>query len=190
MRCITETEGTADSSAGSDAREDIKSRFARVLSEHGAALRRLAASYTDTKSDCDDLEQDIALAIWQALPGFRRECSERTFVFRIAHNRGIRHVSRRRLLVAVEPGELDVVDPSPNAEALCSSMQESNWLLGAVRSLPTIYRQILVLSLEGMDYSEISQVLGIGESNVGVRLNRARHLLKTLLEQSGRGRSG
>ena len=36
--------------------------------------------------------------------------------------------------------------------------------------------------LEGMEYTEIADVVGISESNVGVRLNRARQRLKTLLE--------
>jgi RNA polymerase sigma-70 factor (ECF subfamily) len=45
-----------------------------------------------------------------------------------------------------------------------------------------IYRQVITLTLEGLSYREIAQVLGIGESNVGVRLNRARQLLRTTLE--------
>ena len=39
-----------------------------------------------------------------------------------------------------------------------------------------------MLTLEGLGYKEISEVLGISESNVGVRLSRARQLLHDLLE--------
>ena len=49
----------------------------------------LAFSYEAVASVREELVQEIALAIWQALPRFRGECSERTFVFRIAHNRGL-----------------------------------------------------------------------------------------------------
>ena len=43
-------------------------------------------------------------------------------------------------------------------------------------------RQVVTLMLEGMDYSEIAQVLGISESNVGARLSRARQVLRELME--------
>ena len=61
---------------------------------------RLAASYTEHSSDRDDLFQDIAIALWKALPGFRGECSERTFLFRVAHNRAIDYLRRHRAITA------------------------------------------------------------------------------------------
>ena len=41
-----------------------------------------------------------------------------------------------------------------------------------------------MLALEGMGYREIADVVGISESNVGVRLNRARERLRELLEET------
>ena len=52
----------------------------------------------------------------------------------------------------------------------------------AVRGLPLIYREIVLLALEGLDYREISEVVGISESNVGARLSRARQQLRQVLE--------
>ena len=71
--------------------ERAEVRFGRLLQEHGPALNRLAAGYEWDPVERQDLLQDIALAIWRALPAFRGESSERTFVFRIAHNRGLTH---------------------------------------------------------------------------------------------------
>lgn len=122
------------------------------------------------------------MALWRALPSFRGDCSERTFVFRIAHNRCITHLSKRRVNVSLDEAEIDVEDPSANAEAGLSEEQERQRLLAAIRELPAIHREVLVLALEGMSYREIAEVVGIGESNVGVRLNRARDRLKELLE--------
>src|ERR1041385_7566328 len=75
-------------------RAELERKFDELLSQHGAALTLLAGSYTNSSSDRDDLMQEIAIAIWQALPRFRGECSERTFLFRIAHNRSISFLSR------------------------------------------------------------------------------------------------
>jgi RNA polymerase sigma-70 factor (ECF subfamily) len=154
----------------------------RLLTANRAALARLAGSYARTPSDRDDLVQDIAIALWRALPSFRGECSERTFLFRIAHNRCMTHLSKRRpAALSLEDAPFESEDSSAGTEAALSDQQERLRLLRAIRSLPLIYREVVVLSLEDMDYREIAAVVGISESNVGVRLNRARRRLRELL---------
>ena len=172
----------ADIRVDASSRAAIDERFRSLLDANGPALARLAASYTRSPTDRDDLLQDIAMAVWQALPKFRGECSERTFLFRIAHNRCLAQVSRRRSTVAIEDEPIDLEDPSPNAERQLSQEQQVERLHQAVRRLPLIYREVITLTLEGLPYKDIAQVLGIGESNVGVRLNRARQMLRTLIE--------
>jgi RNA polymerase sigma factor (sigma-70 family) len=160
---------------------ELEERFHQLLSVNGAALSRLAASYTNSKSDRDDLFQDIALAIWLALPRFRGESSERTFIFRIAHNRAITFLSQRRTLTMPDD-EIELPDPRPNPEKELAKEQQETRLFEAIHNLPIDYRQVITLILEGMSYTEIAEIFGIGESNVGVRLNRARQMLRRLLE--------
>ncbi len=157
-------------------------RFTALLEANGAALRRLAASYTRNASDRDDLLQDIAIGLWQALPRFRGESSERTFLFRIAHNRCLSFIARRRNFVPLdEPGVDEPADSAPTPEAQLGAQQDAARLMQGLHGLPVMYREVLVLALEDMDYREISQVLGISATNVGVRLNRARALLRVHL---------
>jgi len=161
----------------------LREEFAKLLATHGPALRRLAASYARSANDREDLLQDIAIALWMALPKFRRECSERTFLFRIAHNRGISYFSKQRPIVPMSTEDLEAnseyVTDSP--ESSLSQEQQEHRLQHAVHSLPIIYRQVIILSLEGLEYKEIAQVLGITENNVGVRANRGRQLLRDLM---------
>jgi RNA polymerase sigma factor (sigma-70 family) len=167
--------------AENNSRAALEERFHQLLSTIGPALIRLAASYTNSRSDRDDLFQDIALAIWQALPRFRGESSERTFIFRIAHNRAITYIAQRR--PATASGEdIEVPDPRPNPEKGFATEQQEARLFEAIHNLPIDYRQVITLTLEDMSYTEIAEILGISESNVGVRLNRARQMLRQLLE--------
>jgi RNA polymerase sigma factor (sigma-70 family) len=161
-------------------RAELERQFDRLLAENGPALARLAASYTNTAADRDDLVQEIALSIWRGLPHFRGECSERTFLFRIAHNRAVTHLTRRRPQATVEA--VDVPDSAPDPEAGLAREQQGERLRRAVRALPLIYRQVVTLMLEGMEYGEIAQVLGLSESNVGTRLTRARQMLRESME--------
>jgi RNA polymerase sigma-70 factor (ECF subfamily) len=164
-------------------RAAFEERFRRLLDGHAPALARMAASYTRSASDRDDLLQDIAMAVWKALPGFRGECSDRTFLFRIAHNRCLTFLSKRRVMVPLDDEDIEPEDPALTTEHQMSLEQQRGRLVAAVRRLPLIYRQAITLTLEGLSYKELAEVLGISESNVGVRLNRARTLLKTLLEE-------
>jgi RNA polymerase sigma-70 factor (ECF subfamily) len=159
----------------------LEKRFHQLLADNGGALLRLAASYTSTAGDRDDLFQDIALAVWKALPQFRGDSSERTFIFRIAHNRAITYLSQRRP-ITTSYDELELPDPRPNPERGFARDQQQSRLFEAIRRLPFDYRQVITLTLEGMSYSETADVLGIGESNVGVRLNRAKQMLREMLE--------
>src|SRR5262245_56065161 len=114
--------------------EGSDARLAAVLEAHGAPLGRLAASYARTPPEREDLYQEIVVAIWKALPRFRGECSERTFIFRIAHNRGIAHLAQRRVLTTAE--DVEVEAPGPNPEQSLSRAQEGRRLLDAVQRLP------------------------------------------------------
>ena len=157
------------------------------MEAEGAALARLAASYARGPGDGEDLFQDIAVAIWQALPRFRGECSERTFLFRIAHNRGIAHVARRRLPTIDAAEDVELPDKRPNPEQQLSVEQQGRQLLDAIRCLPLGHRQVVTLALEGMSYGEIGDVLGIAEGNVGARLTRARQMLRAQLQGKSYG---
>jgi RNA polymerase sigma factor (sigma-70 family) len=162
-------------------RHALEQQFERILGEHGAAISRLAYSYETVAGIREELVQEIALAIWQALSHFRGECSERTFVFRIAHNRGLTHVWRRRppQQSLDELEEIDEpVDPRPHPEEQAAQTNRRAQLMSAIQSLPVAHRQMIVLMLEGLSYAEIGEVLGITENNVAVRLTRARRALK------------
>jgi RNA polymerase sigma-70 factor, ECF subfamily len=176
------TENTGETRAG----ETREVRFDRILREYGPALSRLAFGYERVSGARDELTQDIALALWQALPHFRGECSERTFVYRIAHNRGLTHVCKRRpayeSLDELTPLQ-EPVDPRPHPEQQAVISHERGRLRTAIQGLPLGYRQVVMLMLEDLSHAEIAEVLGITESNVAVRLNRARKALKEALEE-------
>jgi RNA polymerase sigma factor (sigma-70 family) len=162
-------------------RADLERWFDALLVAHGPALSRLASSYVRGSGDREDLLQEIALAIWMALPRFRGESSERTFLFRIAHNRAITHLGKRRPPMSDVDEQLEIEDETPGPERRLSAEQEGQRLLSAIHQLPIAYAQVVTLTLEGMSYTEIAEVLGISETNVGARLTRSREMMRKLL---------
>ncbi|HEY8568118.1 RNA polymerase sigma factor, partial [Microbulbifer sp.] len=109
--------------------------------------------------------------------------SLRTFVYRIAHNRSVTQLARRR--DSDDSDLLETVpDERPGPEARLMQSRDAERLMRAVSTLPLGMRQVLTLRFEGLGYSEISEVLGISESNVAVRLNRARERLNAKLSET------
>lgn len=176
---------TADDLMSDDATQ--RATFARLLAAHGAGLARVARVYARSPAEAADLAQDLAVAIWTALPTFRGACSERTFVYRIAHNRGISHAEGRRVReratpVVAEPP--DVADSRPSLEEELDAARRRDALFRALGELPAGSRAVLTLALEGLPHDEVADVLGTTPNSVAVRLSRARTELRKKLVQT------
>jgi len=166
----------------------VAARLERLLAEHGGAVARVAASYERDRGRQQDLVQEIALALWRALPGFRGDCSERTFVLRIALYRGITHSTRRPPAAEALDAIAEPAAPDPDPERSAEARQRVARLQAAIPRLPLGQRQVLTLALEGLSHREIGEVLGLRENAVAVRLTRARQTLRELLAVEERRR--
>jgi RNA polymerase sigma factor (sigma-70 family) len=156
----------------------------RVLATHAAALARIVASYEMRPALREELLQDIAFALWRALPAFRHEASEKTFVMRIATNRALSHIAARPPAVDGLDAAESVADATPRPDELAARFESAGRLQSAVHSLPLPLRQVMVLAFEGLANDEIATVLGLTSGNVGVRLHRGKALLKSALGET------
>ena len=80
-----------------------RERYLNLIETHTPALRRLCHSYFESRTASEDLFQEIALAIWTALPRFRGECSDRTWLYRIAHNVALTIAAKSRISLSAVP---------------------------------------------------------------------------------------
>jgi RNA polymerase sigma-70 factor (ECF subfamily) len=75
---------------------------------------------------------------------------------------------------------MEIVDISADPQQSHADREAVEQLYDAVRALAPADRALVLLYLDGISYSEMSEVIGITETNVGVRLNRIK---KTLAER-------
>ncbi|MFN7272466.1 MAG: RNA polymerase sigma factor [Gammaproteobacteria bacterium] len=151
--------------------------FDAVLAAHAAMIDRILRTYELRPAVRADLRQDVALALWQALPRYRGEAAIKTFVARIAHNIGVSHVRRDVREPAAAPVDEALPSPAPPAEEAIGRAQQSERLAEAIRSLPLGLRQAVALYLEDFSNADIAATLGISEGATAVRLTRARDAL-------------
>jgi RNA polymerase sigma-70 factor (ECF subfamily) len=171
------------------ARSDV---FVRLLEQYEPALRRLVGAYAEQEADREDLFQEIAVGLWQAIPKFRGDASERTWLYRIAHNIAISSSARLRRRSGKEeamPEEKDYPSSIDGEQEILRSEKRA-LLLQAIRSLAAIDRQIVLLHLEGLNYAQIEEISGISQSAIGSRLSRLRDSLRERIQTAGRGSDG
>jgi RNA polymerase sigma-70 factor (ECF subfamily) len=139
--------------------------------------------YCDDRQDSEDLFQEIVLQLWKSYSGFKGESKVSTWMYRVALNTAItrlRKAQRRpdsqRIIhhnVNVADGESDRLDLQYDAE-----------LQLAINTLNKFDRALMMLYLDEKSYGEISEIMSITESNVGVKINRIKNKLKSILNPS------
>jgi RNA polymerase sigma factor (sigma-70 family) len=163
-------------------RED---NFERLLDTYAPALKRLCSAHRRDPRDRQDLFQEIAVALWTALPRFRADSSERTWLYRIAHNVALTDSARRQSKRRREV-QIDEHPPPPDS----SESPRRAELLDAVCRLEPVDGELALLYLEGLTTREIGDVLGITEGNAGVRLTRMRQRLTQMLNPQEKEAAG
>src|SRR5512136_1962001 len=166
--------------------EDPETRFKSWLREYGGTVLKVARAYTLTAEECEDLAQEILLQLWRSLPQFQGRASGSTWVYRVALNTALgwhRKEGRRqaRQQPLLEPEDLPVTGLN-SAEQL-QQREVVERLYAAIRQLPKADAALVLLYLEDLSYREMAEVLGVSETNVGVKLNRARKTLGELMKE-------
>jgi RNA polymerase sigma-70 factor (ECF subfamily) len=196
-----------------------ESAFDELVDKHHSALIRMAMGYVADREVAEEVVQDTWMAVIEGLDRFEGRSSIRTWIFGIlihkAKDRGIRE-KRHTTFSAFESSEDDneeAVDPSrfhqtgeraghwvfppqpwdeQTPEKLLASQQTINAMNSAIESLPRTLKEVLILrDVEGVDIKEACALLNITETNLYVRLHRARERVRKVLEAhlqvTGRG---
>ena len=150
---------------------------------------------TSDADEAADLTQDTFLRALKAIAGFRGESDLKTWLYRIAINESrnrFRWWKRRRREKTVsldeslgnsESSYQDILaDNSSNPEEDALRREREAILQNALRELPAIYREPVVLfDIEGLSYDEICRALDLNPGTLKSRLARGRQELKKRL---------
>lgn len=142
------------------------------LKLHKGLIFKVVRAYTLT--DHHDLFQEIIIQAWNSIPVFRRESAVTTWLYRIALNTAIKWTKKEKKYAGAETVDNLQHLLLENTEPLNDQL---NWLYSEIYKLDEIDRSVTLLLLEGFSYKEMSAMLGISESNVGVKINRIKKQL-------------
>ena len=157
---------------------DREKRLEELVGRYQTPLLHMCYLYLCDKSLAEDALQEIFLKIYRNMERFRGECSEKTWVMKIAVNTcysmnhsGWSHFFNRHVTPEMMPDETVQTD------------DEDKQLVSAVAGLPLKLREVILLYyFQNLKVNEIADALGITQSSVSGRLKRGRDRLKMMLE--------
>lgn len=133
------------------------------------------------RADAEDLTQDAFSKMFRALSSYSRKSSFRAWLYRIARNRVIDFLRRKKPRAIDVSDTIIESDSSPARTYEETSLKEK--LNAAIATLPPIYREVLLLRhRDELSYEEIVDATELPVGTVKARLHRARLMLRDRLE--------
>jgi len=163
----------------------LKEEFLEILSNYQGILHKVNLIYFRNKTDREDNFQEIIYQLWKSFPGLQNRKSIGSWIYSVSINTSISRLKKKSRLEYHEKlpegiDRFDIVEELTLNEKL-------RMLLQAIYNLNEIDKSIMLLYLEERSYDEIAEILGITKSNVGVRISRAKELLKQNLNHVHHG---
>ncbi len=163
--------------------------FGELIVRYEEKLRRYGRRFLSNPQDIEDLVQDVMIKTYTNIQSFNTDMRFSPWVYRIAHNTFV-NALKKQSRFGYNIFDVDTLLPQLRAEETADSETLSHELSEEMEQylseLDVKYREPLVLFFyEEMTYQEISDILRIPVTTVGVRINRAKEKLRKLYEAKG-----
>jgi RNA polymerase sigma-70 factor (ECF subfamily) len=164
--------------------------FEPLVEKYKRKVFRLAYQVLRDQEEALDVAQEAFVKAYRALPAFKGDAAFYTWLFRITMNvaldRKRQRATRARSLgagdVPPEEWERTAVSTDPDPEDVATGAERRERIRKGLDSLSEHHRTIIILSdIEGLQYREIAEVLGIPMGTVMSRLHHARKRLREVL---------
>ncbi|MES1221792.1 MAG: RNA polymerase sigma factor [Bacteroidota bacterium] len=152
--------------------------FEEWLNRHKGIIFKIVKAYSFDASGQDDLFQEIVIQLWNSVLSFKKESSVSTWIYRVSLNTAIKWANKERKhqqSQSIEDAKQVLHENEIHVD------ERLAWLYEEIYKLDEIDRSVTLLLLDGFSYKEMASILGITESNVGVKINRIK---KQLIDKS------
>ena len=152
--------------------------YNRFIRENAGIISKICRAYTDTPDDYHDYFQEVCLQLWKNHESFEGKSALSTWVYRVALNVCLTQFkkSKNRIDTTAIPDHFALAAENSSEEA-----EQLNSLYTAIKKLKETDRAIIILYLEEKSYQEIADILGTNANHIGVKINRIKNTLKTLI---------
>ena len=158
--------------------QNNKEEFLKRIEEHKLIIYKICNSYCKNASNRDDLAQEIIYQLWKSYSHFNGTVKFSTWMYRVALNVAItfyRKTKSSEAIIKLGEPDIEIEDDKDNTGELEKNI---NTLQQFINELKELDKALMILYLEDKKYIEISEILGITETNVATRISRIKDKLK------------
>lgn len=177
---------TDDRGLALDAAAGDRAAFAELVNRHYGRINALAWRFTGGPPDCEDLTQDVCMALGRKIRSYRGEAAFTTWLYRVVLNAARDHARRQttRDQANMAYGEVDALRRAEDRDRA----REAAWLRAQIAGLKPGLRETAVLVLdEGLTHAQAAEVLEIAEATVSWRLMEVRKAIAARAREEGIG---
>ena len=158
----------------------MKEDFLRNITQNQGIIHKVTRIYCDDEDDRKDLFQEILIQLWKSYDKFREQSKFSTWMYRVAINTAITNFKRDKKSRKSEIGkDLYQLADEPYDE---EKEEHLKLLYEAINQLTGIEKSITLLYLEDKPYEEISEITGISQNYVRVKMNRIKKKLESYVK--------
>lgn len=156
----------------------LEDSFVTLISNNENLIYKICNIYGDNEADREDLKQEIVIQLWKSYPKFRKESKVQTWMYKVALNTALYFKKKKKIsTTGLSNNEITEDDANLRIE------EQLEELYKAIRKLKNIDRAIILLYLEKKSYLQISEIVGLSEKNISVKLVRIREKLKNTVNK-------
>lgn len=163
--------------------------FEELLTRYEKRIYNIAYRMMGNPNDAQDMAQESIIKAYRGLHTFKGSCMFSSWVYRITVNTCLDEIRKRKkrdvlYMDAVEGEPAGFTDHAPLPDQIIESREQYANILSAINTLNEEYKAVIVLrDMQGFSYQDISQIIDCNIGTVKSRINRARNILKTVLQQ-------
>lgn len=147
--------------------------FNQWLEEFKPLLFKIIRVYSPSRTDDNDLFQEVVIQVWRSVPNYKGQSSSHTWIYRVALNTAIKWSTRNKQKNYVVLDDDIVLIPTDN-----KSNYKLDWLYQEISRFGKVEKSLTLLMLDGFSYKEMSEIVGISSSLVGVKISRIKKHLQ------------
>ena len=154
--------------------------FGEIVNRYEEKIKRYGRKFLSGFEDIEDIVQDVFIKSYENIQSFDVKRKFSSWLYRIAHNEFVNALKKQKKK-PLSFFDLDIILPHSSAEEISNEIdrQKMNEVINKyIDKLDLKYREPIILYyLEELSYKEISEILHIPISTVGIRLKRAKEKL-------------
>ncbi len=158
------------------AKDGDRDAFGTLLARHYDRIHGLAWQLTGSRSDADDIAQDVCCTLVEKIHGFRGEAKFTTWMCSIVFNATRDHRRRRRAFAGFTDRLAVLVGLAPVPDG--RDAYDAAWLNGAIARLKPAYRDAAILVAgQQLTHAEAGEILGVAEATISWRMHEVRRMI-------------